>query len=104
MNELSEPDVGVFEPVRNAYAEFDPVPEDVLAAAGGALGWVLPTLPFGWCSASRNRGRAHAASPAWRVWIREVRRATWDRRHSQGVANRFPHVAICRSTASAWAS
>ena len=47
MNELSERDVEVFEHIRDTYAELDPVPEDVLAAARGALGLGLPTLPFG---------------------------------------------------------
>ena len=47
MNELSERDVEVFEHIRDTYAELDPVPEDVLAAARRALGLGLPTLPFG---------------------------------------------------------
>ena len=61
MNELSERYVEVFEHIRDTYAEFDPVPEDVLAAARGALAWGLPTLPLGWYGASRNRGRELAA-------------------------------------------
>jgi hypothetical protein len=47
MNELSEWDVEVFEHIGDTHAELDPVPEDVLAAARGALGLGLPTLPFG---------------------------------------------------------
>jgi hypothetical protein len=39
MNQPSEPDVEVFEHIPDTYAEFDPVPEDVLAAARGALAW-----------------------------------------------------------------
>ena len=68
MNKLSEPDVAVFEHIRHPYTEFDPVPAYVLAAARGARGWGLPTLPIcccssavGCCSAGRNRGREHAA-------------------------------------------
>ena len=38
MNKPSDPDLEVFEHVRDTYAQIDPVPEDVLAAARGALG------------------------------------------------------------------
>jgi hypothetical protein len=89
MNEPSEPDVEVFEHIRDTYAEFDPVPEDVLAAARGALGWGPPSLPFGWCIAvgtgaenlPRSRGCTQAQprsagscrtafSPRLQRWIR----------------------------------
>jgi hypothetical protein len=99
MNKLTEPHVEVFEHIRDTYAQFDPAPQDVLAAARGALGWGQPTPPFGWCSASRNRGGEHAAfsgctqaqlrsagscrtefSPAGQRSVREVRPATRDRR------------------------
>jgi hypothetical protein len=39
MSELSERDVELIERVRDTYAEIDPVPEDVIAAARAALGW-----------------------------------------------------------------
>ena len=41
MNELTNRGVKLMERIRDTCAEFDPVPEDVLAAARGALGWGL---------------------------------------------------------------
>jgi hypothetical protein len=37
MNELTNRDVKLIERMRSAYAELDPVPDDVLAAARGAF-------------------------------------------------------------------
>jgi hypothetical protein len=70
MNELTNRDVKLMECIRDTCAELDPLPEHVLAAARGALGWGLPTRPFGWCSASRNRAengrlfRVHTSTAA----------------------------------------
>ena len=41
MNKLTNRSVKLIEHIRDTYAEFDPVPDDVLAAARGALGWGL---------------------------------------------------------------
>jgi hypothetical protein len=47
MNQLSERNVQLLVRIRNAHAELDPVPEDVLAAARDALRQGLPAMPFG---------------------------------------------------------
>jgi hypothetical protein len=41
MSELSDRDVDLMERIRATYAEIDPVPDDVLAAARATLGWGL---------------------------------------------------------------
>ena len=41
MSELSDRDVDLIERIRDTFAEIDPVPEDVMAAARAALGWGL---------------------------------------------------------------
>jgi hypothetical protein len=46
MNDLSEQDLKSIEHIRETYAQLDPVPHDVLAAARRALGWGLPVMPF----------------------------------------------------------
>ena len=99
MNELSERDVKVSEHIRDTYAEFDPVPEHVLTAARGALGWG-PAHAALWLVRRESEQRprtcralgVHTSAvaigvllcgvlPSWpRVRIQGVRPATRDRR------------------------
>ncbi len=65
MSELSDRDVDLFERVRSTYAEIDPVPEDVVAAARAALGGGSRRPPSMPSSRSSSRTPRRPPSPVF---------------------------------------